>query len=208
MFWVGLSAKLSTCENERPLSPTANSGSLLCHVEEKCTGISMYRTNLVKCVPLNEQGKLRYPNKKEISICMPHLENEIFELSPKIVFLLGGQVANAISQKYSITFEKLHEFDYTAQNLMAFILFRFIIHPTFMFLSVSESGSILIALEALLINRCRPSPDPLKFIMLGTSCGYDCWVRRIGWPPHDSVGVAAFLCYFTLSFPALKHRTA
>lgn len=113
VFWVGLSAKLSVCENEKPLSPTTNSGSLLCKIEENCASISAYRTNIVKCAPLDAAGKLRYPNKKEISICLPHIDDEIKELSPKVVFLLGNKVTEAISKQYSIDFKKWCAFDYT-----------------------------------------------------------------------------------------------
>lgn len=116
VFWVGLSAKISTCEGEKPLSPKTNSGSLLCEVERKCTGIPMYRTNLVKCAPLNETGKLRYPNRKEIDLCLPHLGFEIDELKPQIVFLLGNKVIDAVSRYLSIEFDKWDEFSYSFQK--------------------------------------------------------------------------------------------
>lgn len=112
VFWVGLSAKLSLCEDEPPLSPTTNSGSILCEIEGICSNVSTYRTNIVKCAPIDERGKLRYPNKKEIGVCLPHIENEIEELSPKIVFLLGNKVTEAVSKQYSIKFPKWTAFDY------------------------------------------------------------------------------------------------
>jgi DNA polymerase len=114
IFWVGLSAKRVNFYNEKPLSPSTNSGSILCTVEERCSGIGMYRTNLVKCLPLNESGKLRYPNKAEIDICLPNLRAEINELSPQIIFLLGGKVIDAVSKSYSLSLEKWSEFNYTA----------------------------------------------------------------------------------------------
>lgn len=113
VFWVGLSAKISICENERPLAPTTNSGGLLCKVESKCSGISMYRTNVVKCAPLDKAGKLRYPNRKEIDLCLPHLGLEIDDLSPQIVFLLGSKVVDAVSCHFSIGFEKWDGFNYS-----------------------------------------------------------------------------------------------
>ncbi len=113
VFWVGLSAKKKTSKGEKPLSPSTNSGSILCSVEERCEGIGMYRTNLVKCLPLDETGKLRYPNKREMDLCLPNLRSEIDELSPQITFLLGGKVIDAIGKCYSLGFEKWREFDYT-----------------------------------------------------------------------------------------------
>lgn len=152
VFWVGLSAKLVTCENERPLSPATNSGSLLSQVENECVGMSAYRTNLVKCAPLTEQGKLRYPNKKEINICMPHLEVEINELSPKLIFLLGGQVTESISKKYSIHFEKWHEFDYTVQKYKDFY-FVPIHHPSYIYVYKRKRVKEYIASIENIINK-------------------------------------------------------
>lgn len=113
VIWVGLSAKIATYEGEGPLSPKTNSGELLHNVEGKCPNVPMYRTNLVKCVPLNEEGKLRYPNRKEIDVCLPHLKNEIDELAPQIIFLLGGKVIDAVSHYFSVEFEKWDKFNYS-----------------------------------------------------------------------------------------------
>ena len=57
--------------------------------------ISFYKTNIVKCLPLNENGKIRYPNNDEIYSCMPNLILEIETINPKIIFLLGGLVAKS-----------------------------------------------------------------------------------------------------------------
>ena len=54
--------------------------------------MSTYKTNLVKCLPLTEQQKLRYPSKKEMDKCFDNLVSEINAMSPKIVFLLGEKV--------------------------------------------------------------------------------------------------------------------
>ena len=75
-------------DDEHPLSPTTNSGRLLCGVEEKCGNGVTYNTNLAKCVPLDDEERLRYPNRKEIDICFSHLESEIEEFAPRIVFYL------------------------------------------------------------------------------------------------------------------------
>lgn len=112
VFWVGLSAKKVTFESEKPLSPTTNSGKLICDVEERCAEVLTYKTNLVKCVPLDEQMKLRYPNRKEIDVCFPNLEREINDLKPRIVFLLGDKVTKAISRHFQLTFEPWDGFNY------------------------------------------------------------------------------------------------
>ena len=130
VFWVGLSAKKTTSEGEKPLSPSTNSGSILCRVEEHCEGIAMYRTNLVKCLPLDEAGKLRYPNKNEIELCLPNLNSEVDELSPQIIFLLGGKVIDAVSRHYSLSFEKWNEFDYAVTEYKS-MFFVPVHHPSY-----------------------------------------------------------------------------
>ncbi|MBE5704597.1 uracil-DNA glycosylase family protein [Blautia luti] len=62
---------------------------LIQKIEELCGEVITYKTNLVKCLPLTEEQKLRYPNRKEIDSCFEHLVGEIQAMSPKIVFLLG-----------------------------------------------------------------------------------------------------------------------
>ena len=116
VFWVGLSAKKVLCEAETPLSPTTNSGKIIQKIEESLENISTYKTNLVKCLPLNEKQKLRYPDKKEIDSCFANLQSEIKELSPKIVFLLGEKVYSSVGKHLNIKFNKWDEFNYDCKK--------------------------------------------------------------------------------------------
>jgi DNA polymerase len=103
---VGLSAKLRKFPDEEPLDIRTNSGRVISKLEELC-GFSFYKTNLVKCAPL-ENSKLRYPTKKEITYCMPHLRGEIAELQPKVVLMLGKQVTNGIARERGFTPPQLY----------------------------------------------------------------------------------------------------
>ena len=71
-----------------------------------CGEVITYKTNLVKCLPLTEEQKLRYPNRKEIDSCFEHLVGEIQVMSPKIVFLLGEKVYSSVGKHLKINFEK------------------------------------------------------------------------------------------------------
>lgn len=62
VFWVGLSAKKKKSNKEIPLSPETNTGMVIQRIEEVCGEVTTYKTNLVKCLPLTEEQKLRYPN--------------------------------------------------------------------------------------------------------------------------------------------------
>ncbi len=112
IFWIGLSAKKILCDTEVPLSPETNSGMLIHKIEEECKSVVSYKTNLVKCLPLTKQNKLRYPNKKEIDLCFEHLITEINAMSPKIVFLLGKRVYSSVEEHLGIRLKKWDGFKY------------------------------------------------------------------------------------------------
>lgn len=94
------------------MSPETNTGMLIQKIEELCGEVITYKTNLVKCLPLTEEQKLRYPNRKEIDSCFEHLVGEIQVMSPKIVFLLGEKVYSSVGKHLKINFEKWDEFEY------------------------------------------------------------------------------------------------
>lgn len=143
VFWVGLSAKKVTGDNEYPLSASTNTGKIISDVEEKCIGVKCYKTNLVKCVPLDEKQKLRYPNKIEINTCFSHLENEIEELAPRIVFLLGDKVASAVSHHFSIEFSKWDEFEYSYTEYKGTYLIP-VHHPSYVYVYKRKQMDIYI----------------------------------------------------------------
>ena len=73
IMFLGISAKIKEKEDEMPLSENTNSGKLIKMIEERLVeenhNISCYRSNMVKCVPLNEDSKIRYPDNLEIENC-------------------------------------------------------------------------------------------------------------------------------------------
>lgn len=103
IMFVGISAKMKEPENEMPLSENTNSGKLIKMIEERLVeenhNISCYRSNMVKCVPLNEKGKIRYPNSLEIENCIDNLVYELSIVKPKVVVLLGRLVEKHLKKK-------------------------------------------------------------------------------------------------------------
>ncbi len=93
IMWVGLSAKkVSDIKTAIPLQDDTNSGKVIKQIEESLKEYSFYKTNLVKCLPLDEKNKIRYPKKEEMQKCMPNLLLEISLVKPKVIFLLGKKV--------------------------------------------------------------------------------------------------------------------
>lgn len=101
VMWVGLSAvAIGDGEDCEPLSASTRSGWLVSSIEAEFTPqVSFYKTNLVKCLPLHSTGKIRYPSAPEMDKCYHNLENEVAIFEPKLVFLLGKQVASFVGTR-------------------------------------------------------------------------------------------------------------
>ena len=98
IMFVGLSAKFDKEQQiMEPLCSSTNTGKIIDKIEERLNeNIISYRTNLVKCPPIDKNNKLRYPNKKEMMHCFEHLCVEIYQCNPKIIIMFGEQVSNFI----------------------------------------------------------------------------------------------------------------
>lgn len=101
VFWVGLSAVKTSDPHDIPLSPVTNTGKLINSVEFFFHDKTFHKTNLVKCLPL-ENGKIRYPSTKEMKDCHFNLQREIKDLKPKLIFLLGKQVATFVLREVGV----------------------------------------------------------------------------------------------------------
>ena len=97
IMWVGLSAKKVLDVNKTiPLCNDTNSGKIIEEIENRLVGFRFYKTNLVKCLPLAYNNKLRYPTMDEMNSCIKNLLIEIDYLEPKIIFVLGRKTYNYI----------------------------------------------------------------------------------------------------------------
>lgn len=152
IFWVGLSAKKVNSDEEIPLSPKTNTGMLIQKVEELLNEVPSYKTNLVKCVPLDEEQKLRYPNKEEINSCFYNLQKEIDELCPKIVFLLGEKVYSSVEKHFNIKFDKWDEFNYSYKEYKG-IYYVPIQHPSYIFIYKRKKVDVYVRSINELINK-------------------------------------------------------
>jgi len=104
VFWLGLSAKkVIDTECDVPLSSNTNSGKIISEIESKCIGTTFYKSNVVKCLPIDKYGKLRYPTTKEMNICLGNFIIEKNYLKPKIVFLLGRKLPSVYLKIYLLS---------------------------------------------------------------------------------------------------------
>jgi uracil-DNA glycosylase len=134
VFWVGLSAvQFAEGIEHLPLSPTTRTGALITTIEETLKDeISFYKTNLVKCVPLKNDGKIRYPIEHEMEKCFPNFHFELETLKPTVVFLLGKQVATYVLKKMGVRdIELPNDFKYKPIEINN-IFYVPVHHPSFM----------------------------------------------------------------------------
>lgn len=133
VIWVGLSAKkVRNIKKNFPLEDDTNSGKIIKEIEDSLPNVNYYKTNLVKCLPLDSQGIIRYPNNEEMSICIKNLIMEIEYLKPRIVFLLGNNVANFV-KKYI-----------KENNLELNAIFQKIEHPSYIYIYKRKSKQCYI----------------------------------------------------------------
>jgi uracil-DNA glycosylase family 4 len=103
VMWVGLSAKLARGKGViSPLCIESNTGKIVSNIESELFGHTFYKTNAVKCPPLGDNNKLRYPTKLELEVCFSNLEYEISIVRPKVIILLGEKTSSFFYDKMNI----------------------------------------------------------------------------------------------------------
>jgi len=89
-----INAKLSLEENPRNERPRLK---------------DVYITNLVKCNPKDANGRNRTPSPEEVQNCSLYLEQELHDIEPKIVILLGKVVAEYVLKEKIKKFISVHQ---------------------------------------------------------------------------------------------------
>jgi len=110
VMWVGLSHKKEKDGNKfYPLGEDTNSGKVILEIEKCLPKLKFHRTNLVKFAPTDKNNRLRYPTVFEMENDFPLLQEEIDNLEPKIIFLLGAKVAEFVLKKNEQRLIKSHK---------------------------------------------------------------------------------------------------
>jgi uracil-DNA glycosylase len=106
---IGISSQKNTnTKTFTPLDSSTNSGKFISLLEKHLPNKTFYKTNLIKCAPLNSQNKIRYPTNQEFEKCFPHLKQEIKKVNPKTIILLGKHVTTFLSKKLNLNLKKYH----------------------------------------------------------------------------------------------------
>ncbi len=144
---VGISSQKNVADRIFiPLDRRTNSGKFVAQLE-KCLGDKkFYKTNLVKCVPLDSRGDVRNPTQKEIAICLPHLKREIGTVKPKIVILLGKLVSGFFSEQFNLDLKK-----YNSTNFGDVIIIP-IDHPSYIMIYKRKFVGKYLSIIAKIVN--------------------------------------------------------
>ena len=89
VYFVGLSAK-PMCEH---LAPETRTGNIIEQIIHHLPSVKAVKTNLVKTPPIDQEGKLRYPNSSEMKLGWDELQNEMNQTSPDLLVTLGQRVS-------------------------------------------------------------------------------------------------------------------
>lgn len=128
---VGLSAKkVEDVTVSLPLDSTTNTGKIIAQIEAFHPGVQFFKSNLVKCLPLDEHNKLRYPTKQECRNCLVNLQMEIEHIKPKLVILLGEKVAQIVLPSLGLACLSLSEQYNYAPVLSGNINYIAVHHPS------------------------------------------------------------------------------
>lgn len=106
---------------------STNSWKIINLIIDKCNSrLNIYKTNLVRWVPLDNKSKIRYPNENEKLVWLQRLKREISVFKPKIVYVFWKQVSDFVLKKLEL--KKISNTEYSNWNTI-FILAE---HPSYM----------------------------------------------------------------------------
>lgn len=132
IMWVGLSACRRRVDGEKPLSCGTITGSIIKRMEDLIPMMTFYHTNIVKCLPLSDNGKIRYPTLTEAECCFGNIFYEINILSPKIVVILGNMAAGFFEKAFHCRLDKRNGSNYTVTQLDSMRIIP-IHHPSYIY---------------------------------------------------------------------------
>lgn len=133
VFFVGLSIKPARMH----LDEDTRTGNIIAKIIKNIPLISSIKTNLVKKPPLDRDGKLRYPNYREMTEGWRLLSRDIDEASPQLVVTLGQQVSTFLRLQMGIRPEKSRlpeDFSYRSCLLSNNVEMLPVHHPSFIYI--------------------------------------------------------------------------
>ena len=109
IIWIGISMQK---DSKKAFDEKFLSGKILARIQEGLGGFVHYYENLVDFAPLNENGKLRYPNVLEIAEGRARLLKVLEEVNPSAIFTLGSLVTKSMGKALEVDLDFPKSIDY------------------------------------------------------------------------------------------------
>lgn len=163
VYIVGLSAK-PNCEH---LAPDTRTGHIVEQIIYCLPYVEIVKTNLVRTPPIDQAGKLRYPNQIEMKLGWEELREEMNQTSPNLLVTLGLQVSSFLREQMGVRPTKPRlptDFSYKAYLSQATSYLLSIHHPSFVFVYRRKHIQNYIENVALSITSLLFESDDRHFI--------------------------------------------
>jgi len=132
VYFVGLSAK-PMCEH---LAPETRTGNIIEQIIHHLPSVKAVKTNLVKTPPIDQEGKLRYPNPNEMKTGWNELKGEMNQTLPNLLVTLGQQVSFFLRSQMGVQPAKPQlpsDFSYESYLSQSKSYILSVHHPSFVF---------------------------------------------------------------------------
>lgn len=132
VYFVGLSAK-PNCEH---LAPETRTGYIIEQIIHHLPSIKTVKTNLVRTPPIDQAGKLRYPNPNEMKSGWNELQDEMNQTFPNLLVTLGQQVSFFLRSQMGVQPTKPQlpsDFSYESYLSQSKSYILSVHHPSFVF---------------------------------------------------------------------------
>ena len=151
VYIVGLSAK-PHCEH---LAPETQTGHIVEQIAQCLPSVRIVKTNLVKTPPIDEQGRLRYPNQNEMQLGWNELQDELYRTAPNLLVTLGQQVSSFLRFQMGVQPTKPHlpsDFSCESYLLQSASCILSVHHPSFVYVYCRKDVDNYVANVVLSIS--------------------------------------------------------
>ena len=133
---------------------------------------------VVKCMPINAQGKQRNLREGEIKKCKPHILSEIAVLKPKVVLLLGAEAFKAILNEKGIASKRGRPYEREGIVYVPTIKPDMVLYDPGMADSFISDVALAYNISQGLVNPEQIEPEEVDYKILKTTDELDMLVEQ------------------------------
>jgi len=175
---IGEAPGFTEIVEEKPFVGDAGKVLTACMKEAQLARNEVYVTNVVKCRPPEN----RPPTREEMAACLPYLTQEIWQVAPKVIVLLGASPLMALLGKKGITKirgQVLHSAEFNCQVIPTF-------HPSYVMRRADDStirakfiDDLVLARRLALTGKMEKTRKPVNYELVQTLEGMEALVEKL-----------------------------